>query len=97
MGKTKRRNRSSKEFKANAVKMTLKPGGLVQEVAKDLGIPSGYLSSWRREFLASQEAEAIEARVDTISENRRLKDENRQLKLELEILKKAAVYFASQK
>lgn len=97
MGKTKRRNRYSKEFKTNAVKMTLKPGVQVQDVAKELGIPSGYLSNWRRDFMATQQAEAIETRVDAISENRRLKDENKQLKLELEILKKAAVYFASQK
>ena len=40
---------------------------------------------------------AAEARVDAISENRRLKDENKRLKMELEILKKATAYFASQK
>ncbi|NRA67365.1 MAG: transposase [Pseudobacteriovorax sp.] len=97
MVKKKQRNRYSKEFKSNAVKMSLKDGVQVKDVARELGIPSTYLSNWRKDFLSSQEAEAVEARVDAISEAKKLKEENRKLKMELEIVKKAAVFFASQK
>ncbi len=77
--------------------MSLKDGVQVKDVAYELGIPATYLSSWRRNFLSSKESDAVEARVDAISENQKLKDEVKQLKMELEIVKKAAVYFASQK
>ena len=97
MVKKKPRNRYSSEFKSNAVKMTLKEGVQVKDVAQELGIPAGYLSHWRRDYISSQESHAVEARVDAISENQKLKDEVRQLKMELEIVKKAAVHFASQK
>ena len=97
MAKEKKRRAYSEEFKSNAVKMTLKPGVSVGEVAAQLDIPPTYLSKWRSEMQEQQGMVAAEARVDAISENRRLKDENKRLKMELEILKKATAYFASQK
>jgi transposase len=93
----KARKSFSEEFKANAVKMSLKPGISVNAVARELDVPAVYLSKWRREAHDSKEIGAAEARIDAISENSRLKDEVKRLKMELEILKKAAVYFASQK
>ncbi len=44
MAKKKPRNRYSKEFKSNAVKMSLKDGVQVKDVAYELGIPATYLS-----------------------------------------------------
>ena len=69
----------------------------VTQVAEELDIPVGYLSRWRRETQEAQDLAAAEARVDAISENAKLKEENKRLKLELEIIKKAAIYFAGQK
>jgi transposase len=97
MVRKKARNSYSHEFKTSAVKMTLKDGVKVKDVALELGVDAQYLSKWRSEFLASQETEAVESRVDAIVEARRLRDENKRLKMELEILKKAAAYFASQR
>lgn len=77
--------------------MSLKPGVSVQMVAKELDVHAGYLSKWRSEYKESEDIKAAESRIDAISENAKLKEENKRLKLELEILKKAAVYFASQK
>ena len=93
----KARKSYSEEFKANAVKMSVKPGISVATVAKELDVPPAYLSKWRRDAQDSKDIGAAEARIDAISENSRLKDEVKRLKMELEILKKAAVYFASQK
>lgn len=97
MGKKKARKTYSEEFKANAVKMSLKPGVTVSQVAEELDVPVGYLSRWRREVRESTEYASAEARIDAISENAKLKEENRRLKLELEIIKKAAAYFVGHK
>lgn len=97
MGKKKVRRTYSEEFKANAVKMSLKPGVSVSQVAEELDIPVGYLSKWRSDARVAQNQASAEARVDAISENQRLKDELKRVKLELEIIKKAAIYFAGQK
>lgn len=97
MGKKKDRRSYSEEFKANAVKMSLKPGVSVSQVAEELDIPVGYLSRWRSQARDSQVQASAEARVDAISENARLKEELKRVKMELEIVKKAVVYFAGQK
>jgi len=96
MGK-KSRKTYSEEFKASAVKMSLKPGVSLSHVAEELDIPVGYLSRWRSETREAQDQASAEARIDAISENQKLKDELKRVKLELEIIKKAAIYFAGQK
>ncbi|HYX32153.1 MAG TPA: transposase [Oligoflexus sp.] len=97
MGKKKDRKSYSEEFKSNAVKMSLKPGVSVSQVAEELDIPVGYLSRWRSQTRDAQGQASAEARVDAISENARLKEELKRVKMELEIVKKAVVYFAGQK
>jgi transposase len=97
MGKKKVRRTYSEEFKANAVKMSLKTGVSVSQVAEELDVPVGYLSKWRSDARVAQDQASAEARVDAISENAKLKDENKRLRMELEIIKKAAIYFAGQK
>lgn len=98
MSKRKLKKQSySTEFKKNAVKLTLKPEATIQQVADSLGIPANNISKWRKQFGVAKEFEAAEARIDAFEENKRLQKELRELKMELEILKKAAIYFASQK
>jgi transposase-like protein len=65
----------------------------VTQVAEELDILVGYLLRWRREVHKAQDLASTEARVDPISENAKLKDEIKRVKVELEIIKKAAVYF----
>lgn len=85
------------ELKKKAVKMTQQDGVSVGDVADQLGIPPQQLSQWRSKFLNEEDVELAEKRLDAIDENRKLKEELKQLKMENEILKKAAVFFASQK
>jgi len=85
------------ELKKKAVKMTQQDGVSVGDVADQLGIPPQQLSPWRSKFLSEEDVEQAEKRLDAIDENRKLKEELKQLKMENEILKKAAVFFASQK
>ena len=69
MGKNRKtRNRYPSESKVDAIKRTLEGDVLIKEVAEELNIPPGYLSAWRRDYLASQESGAIEAKSEAIEE-----------------------------
>ena len=78
-------------LKAEAVKRLLDGGKGPAEVATELGLSPGQLSGWRNEHLAAGSAEALAARK---AELQRLKRENRRLEEEVEILRKAAAFFA---
>jgi transposase len=54
----------------------------------------GQLSAWRNEHLAAGSAEALTARKAEQAELQRLKRENKRLEEEVEILRKAAAFFA---
>ena len=88
------RRRFTAEFKAQAVKRLLEDGKALAEVATELGLSPGQLSQWRTEHLAAGSAEALAARKAEQAEMLRLKRENKRLEEEVEILKKAAAFFA---
>src|SRR6476661_1491903 len=91
-----RRTRRSftREFKAQAVKRLLDGDKGLSEVATELGIGTGQLSQWRTEHLAAGSAEALAVRKAEQAETQRLKREVRRLEEEVEILRKAAAFFA---
>ncbi len=88
------RRRFTAESKAQAVKGLLEGGRGLAEVATELGVSSGQLSTWRTEPLAAGSAEALAARKAEQAQMQRLKRENKRLEEEVEILKKAAAFFA---
>jgi transposase len=94
MAEKRTRRRFTTEFKAQAVKRLLEGGRGLSEVATELGLSPGQLSSWRTEHLAAGSAEAIATRKAEQAELQRLKRENRRLEEEVEILRKAAAFFA---
>ena len=94
MAERQKRRRFTTEFKAEAVKRLLEGGKGLGEVATELGLSPGQLSGWRNEHLAAGSAEALAARKAEQSELQRLKRENKRLEEEVEILKKAAAFFA---
>jgi transposase len=63
-------------------------------VASELGLSTGQLSSWRTEHLAAGSAEALALRKAEQAEMQRLRRENKRLEGEVEILRKAAAFFA---
>lgn len=95
--KRQKRKHYSAEFKLNAVKMSLKPGRTLQDVAIELGIAEPTLSKWRFEFKQKEDFKAAQEALQAKQENDKLKSENKRLKMEVEILKQAAIYFAGQK
>ena len=67
-------------------------GYKLSEVARRLGITANMLSRWKQEFM--QESTGQHLTADEREELTRLRRENRELKLEADILKKATAYFA---
>lgn len=81
------------EFKELAVKR-VKDGQSLAGVAKDLGLVEQTLRNWVKAAAAGTLAGAGKAVTPEEMELSRLRAENLRLKRELEIIKKAAAYFA---
>jgi transposase len=86
------------EFKREAVRLASKPGISRREAARQLGINPNVLAHWQANFKSGQwvEKDSEELRSAQAKELERLKRENASLKMDLEILKKAAAYFAKE-
>ncbi len=83
------------EFKAEAVRLYKESGRSLQEIASDLGVSSNSLRDWvKRSKLGRNERAALSQ--DEREELKRLRRENRILREEREILKKAAAFFAQE-
>ncbi len=93
----KKRRSFSKEFKAEAVKL-VKEGGLsAHAAAQDLGICETSLRRWVQQFEIDHGEGAKGAATSQDKEElRRLRRENRQLRMEREVLKKATAFFAKE-
>ena len=91
----RRRRRHSEEFKREAVKLVFEQQLSVAEAARNLGIHASLLRSWKQRI----EAEAGDTSLteDERMEVARLRAENRRLRMERDILKKAAAFFANEK
>jgi transposase len=96
MSKRKRRNYTN-EFKEEAVKLITEQGYSVAEASRNLGVNANMLGRWKRDIESSGERDSsIGDGVSMQAELKRLRKENKQLKLEREILKKAAAFFARE-
>jgi transposase len=85
----------SREFKLSAVKLVREQGYAPQEAAKSLGVDPNSLREWLKKF--STEAEGgVSGQAGLRAEVRRLREENKRLLMEREILKKATAFFAKQ-
>ncbi len=83
------------EFRAEAVRLAREPGHSMREVARDLGIANESLRRWVMQ--AEVDAGTAEGlTTDERAELTRLRRENRTLRTEREILKKAAAFFARE-
>ncbi len=85
------RRRFTRAYKAQAVQHLLESGKPLSDIATELDVSPGQLSQWRNEHLAAGSAEALAARK---AETQRLRREVKRLEEEVEILRKAAAFFA---
>jgi len=82
-------------FRQEAVRIALTSGLSRRRVASDLGVGLSTLGKWVSQYRPSDLTSAPQA--DLARENERLRFENRVLKEERDILKKATQFFASQR
>jgi transposase len=94
----KKRKSYSKQFKLDAVKLVTEQGYNVSEAARNLDIDHNTLRRWKKQ-LESDKSEAFPGNGKMTSEKEelhRLRKEVAKLKMERDILKKAAVFFAKE-
>ena len=89
------RKRFTEEFRKEAVQLALNSGLSRQQVAGDLGVGKSTLGKWVNAY--RHEDLMAGPHDDLQKELARLRTENRILREERDLLKKATAFFASQK
>jgi transposase len=97
--KKKPRRSFTREYKLEAVRQVVEQNRPIAQVARELGIGAGLLGQWKQHFLSDPEGSFPgKGRLKPAEEElRRLERENRELRLELEFVKKTAAYFAKER
>ena len=92
-----KRRRYSDEFRLDAIRLVKDQGYSRAEAARNLGIDSGMLGRW---IVAQELRDSVpgqrEPSIPLQDEVKRLREENRKLKMEREILVKATAFFAKE-
>lgn len=89
-----KRRKFTKEFKKEAVALVTEQGYSPQKAAESLGINSALLMKWKRSMENTQTEQGVSE--DEREELKRLRKENKELRMEKEILKKASAFFAKE-
>jgi len=87
--------KQSAEFRQEAVRVALTSGLTRKQVAADFGIGFSTLSRWVRQDRMTLPEPSVQS--DLEREVTMLRKENRLLREEREVLKKATIFFAGQK
>ncbi len=88
---SKVRQKYDEDFKRNAVKLSYATSKTMKDFAGDLGVGVGLIYKWRKIYTEEGQKTKIAEQNDTL---RQLQLANAELKMENEMLKKAAAYFA---
>jgi transposase len=86
--------RYTAEFKAAAVARLDETGETLSGVAQVLGVAATQVKTWRLEQQAAGSAEAVARRRAEAAELQQLRRDNKRLREENEILRKASAFFA---
>ena len=94
----KENQRYSQELRAEVIRMVVEQGFKQKDVASKLSIPPGTIAGWLKSYKSPDAipmagAPSIQELTD---ENARLRKELAETRMEREILKKAAAYFAKE-
>ena len=84
------------EFKAGAVRLVLDEGKTIAEVARDLDLTASALGGWVKRVRADRDGGKSGLTTDERAELAKLRKEVRELRLERELLKKWAAFFAKE-
>ena len=94
MKKSKRRSYTD-EFKEEAAKLVTEQHYKITEAARNLGVHHSLLRKWIK-ARSPEEVSSDSTTSELRTELKRVKRENEQLRMEREILKKAAAFFAKE-
>jgi transposase len=96
-GTERRQRRSfSDEFKAGAVRLVLDEGKTVAQVARDIDLTPSALAGWVDQARADRSKGKTGLTTEERIELAKLRKENRELRQERDLLKKAAAFFARE-
>lgn len=84
----------TEEFKQSSAKLAVESEQSISATARDLGVNEVTLHGWVKRYYSVTNPQV--ERIDAYRELQRLKKENARLRMERDILKKAAAYFASE-
>ena len=88
------RRQFSDEFMAGAVRLVLDEGKTVGAVARELDLTPSSLGNWVKQARADRTKGNTGLTTEERAELARLRKENRELRMERDVLKKAAAFFA---
>jgi transposase len=83
------------EFRAQAVELVRSGSKSIRQLSRDLGVSDQTLRNWLRQMDIDAGRRQDGLTTAERDELRRLRAENRTLRMERDLLKKAAVFFAS--
>lgn len=90
------RRQFTDEFKAGAVRLVLDEGKTVADVARDLDLTPSALSGWVKRARADRDGGKSGLTTEERAELAALRKQVRELRVERDILKKAAAFFAKE-
>jgi transposase len=99
MAPTPNRRQYSKQFKIDAVELSLRGDKSIKEIADDLGISPNVLYRWKDQYHASKESAFVGTGNLKDAQSEQIRQLQRQLRLvteEREILKKAFAVFTGK-
>ncbi len=91
--------RYTREFREEAVKLVMEQKLSLPEVARRLSLPPSTIANWVKQFKAGKLGEigkTYRPLTEIEIELAKVKKENAELRMERDILKKAAAYFARE-
>ncbi len=83
----------TEEFKQEALSLILDKHYTIVKVSENLGVSKSTLDIWLKKY---REKESIQLNESDQARLKRLEKENKELKMERDILKKAAIFFAGE-
>lgn len=97
MSSQKKQQHYTSEFRESAVKLAIESDQSVSKTAEELGVNKNTLHTWISKYHRPQTQKAGRVEEEHIyDELKSLRKENKRLKEERDILKKAAAYFAKE-
>ncbi len=88
------RKRYTQEFKDQTVKSIIEGGRTASSLSRDLGINENIIYRWKRKYIDQHTEKNNTSLIPQIQELKKLRRENKELREERDILKKALAIFS---